>query len=528
MKMNKCDGAVCRASFPLVSLVVGASCAVLLADVERTETAAYHNSAEGHPGSSNLAHSPGSFGNSIAVDQGLLLVGDRSGGVGSAGEHAGRAVLFDVFSGEEGTIFGGERLGILDENDCGSVGGPGTCTFFGYSVSIENGFAAIGEPWREGGTSRDTGRVSVFNLDDLSEAEFVLEPSSDRIESGFGYSVLLRDDVLLVGINGSATEDARGAVEVFETETFASIGMLPIPDGIGSEDLFGHAIAADKDSNLVAIGACRDPYASGSNSSIGSAYLYQVTSGTMQTPQVLLERATLAPPADFDDSDRYGAAVAVDGAYAAVGAPGRSVAGDDELGSGHVSLFRRQDDGTWAFERAIMPPYNGDYTAYGFGASIEFADGRIFVGAPGTKFEQGSNGTGAVFSFNVEFPEACSHIYCASGPVDPPGNREEGLGVKIEIDGDRLFASAPWNAGTSARVLRFDISPSADINGDGNVDVTDLLAVIAEWGCTGCCSADVNGDGVVNVTDLLAVIEDWHGVRVNATPVHGAGKTTGG
>ncbi len=46
----------------------------------------------------------------------------------------------------------------------------------------------------------------------------------------------------------------------------------------------------------------------------------------------------------------------------------------------------------------------------------------------------------------------------------------------------------------------------ADTNNDGQVNVTDLLAVITAFGpCTGC-PADINHDGVVNVADLLAVI----------------------
>jgi hypothetical protein len=52
-----------------------------------------------------------------------------------------------------------------------------------------------------------------------------------------------------------------------------------------------------------------------------------------------------------------------------------------------------------------------------------------------------------------------------------------------------------------------------DVNGDGVVNVTDLLAVISAWGaCTAPpqdCPADINGDGQVNVTDLLAVIGNW-------------------
>jgi hypothetical protein len=55
------------------------------------------------------------------------------------------------------------------------------------------------------------------------------------------------------------------------------------------------------------------------------------------------------------------------------------------------------------------------------------------------------------------------------------------------------------------------VAPNAcpsDINGDNNVDVSDLLMVIGVWGETGS-TADVNGDGVVNVSDLLMVVGNW-------------------
>ncbi|MBT8485154.1 MAG: hypothetical protein KJO43_06210 [Phycisphaerae bacterium] len=48
-----------------------------------------------------------------------------------------------------------------------------------------------------------------------------------------------------------------------------------------------------------------------------------------------------------------------------------------------------------------------------------------------------------------------------------------------------------------------------DVDGDGDVDFTDLLAVISSWGpCVGC-PADINGDGVVDFTDLLILLAAW-------------------
>ncbi len=52
-----------------------------------------------------------------------------------------------------------------------------------------------------------------------------------------------------------------------------------------------------------------------------------------------------------------------------------------------------------------------------------------------------------------------------------------------------------------------------DVDGDGRVNVADLLAVIAGWGpCAPtptACPADFNHDGLVNVGDLLTVISNW-------------------
>ena len=48
----------------------------------------------------------------------------------------------------------------------------------------------------------------------------------------------------------------------------------------------------------------------------------------------------------------------------------------------------------------------------------------------------------------------------------------------------------------------------ADVNGDGTVNVLDLLEVLAAWGATGC-PEDINGDGVVDVLDLLEVLAAW-------------------
>jgi len=52
----------------------------------------------------------------------------------------------------------------------------------------------------------------------------------------------------------------------------------------------------------------------------------------------------------------------------------------------------------------------------------------------------------------------------------------------------------------------------ADVNGDGVVDVLDLLLVLGVWdqtGSPGWIPEDINLDGVIDVLDLLEVLTYW-------------------
>ncbi|MCH2153807.1 MAG: hypothetical protein MK089_10750 [Phycisphaerales bacterium] len=51
-----------------------------------------------------------------------------------------------------------------------------------------------------------------------------------------------------------------------------------------------------------------------------------------------------------------------------------------------------------------------------------------------------------------------------------------------------------------------DIYPSGD--GDGQVNVNDVLAVLGDWGASGS-PYDVTGDGAIDVNDILAILNAW-------------------
>jgi acetyl esterase/lipase len=48
-----------------------------------------------------------------------------------------------------------------------------------------------------------------------------------------------------------------------------------------------------------------------------------------------------------------------------------------------------------------------------------------------------------------------------------------------------------------------------DVNFDNVIDITDLFAVIEEWGACIGCPADLNHSGIVDIDDLFEVISNW-------------------
>lgn len=56
-----------------------------------------------------------------------------------------------------------------------------------------------------------------------------------------------------------------------------------------------------------------------------------------------------------------------------------------------------------------------------------------------------------------------------------------------------------------------DVVPdiTGDVDHDGQVNIVDLLAVLAAWGMEGSHPADIDGSGLVDVIDLLLVISSW-------------------
>jgi hypothetical protein len=76
----------------------------------------------------------------------------------------------------------------------------------------------------------------------------------------------------------------------------------------------------------------------------------------------------------------------------------------------------------------------------------------------------------------------------------------------------RLTSGGAGTASLRLDNVNIDIAPPCpgDTDGNGQVDVDDLTAVILDWGTDGSqFNGDVDGSGIVDVDDLTAVILAW-------------------
>lgn len=151
---------------------------------------------------------------------------------------------------------------------------------------------------------------------------------------------------------------------------------------------------------------------------------------------------------------------------------------------GDVQVVRRDpDDGT---QINISDPISASDVAPSPRMVID-ADGKVFVTT-----DEG------LFAFNADLTLMWS-------VTDFAGVRGAALGQ----DGILVVPGE----GNDVRAFQTAAAPCpADISGDGQVGVSDLLTLLGDWGACpaeGACAADLNDDDIVGVGDLLILLSEW-------------------
>jgi len=95
--------------------------------------------------------------------------------------------------------------------------------------------------------------------------------------------------------------------------------------------------------------------------------------------------------------------------------------------------------------------------------------------------------------------------------VEPLINKDNDLDVDVVLGMNNLgsLITQTNSAGDVVTAVFSPIeSPDADITGDCEINVFDLIALLDNWSMTDSF-ADIDDSGVVNVTDLLLLLSNW-------------------
>lgn len=220
-----------------------------------------------------------------------------------------------------------------------------------------------------------------------------LHPQEAAAFDNFGSAIAVSSDTLLVGAPGTNLEGAHngGAAFIFQrqgTEWIETSRLLPDPPQAGSD--FGHAVAIDGET--TAVGA-RYEFNPGSGNGSGAVYVYKQASGAWQ----LQARLAASDGAPFD---LFGYAVALHGDMLAVGA--RAADGPNrERNSGAVYLYQREDD-DWYLQARLSPSDSAAEDHFGQALAL---DGQyLIVSAPG-RDNPGSPNSGMVYAYRLQGDE---------------------------------------------------------------------------------------------------------------------------
>ncbi len=231
------------------------------------------------------------FGNAVGISGQTAVVGAALHDGAKEDSDFGAVYVFDVATGQQL-----HKLTATDPTD-----GDG----FGQAVAVSGKRLVVGVP-QEDGTGRDSGAVYVYDTV-TGQRVGTLIADDARAFARFGFSVGISGNTAIVSARADQAPGVlSGAAYLFDVTTGRQLHKLTNGSATPKDDLFGFAAAVG--GNAAIVGAHFDDDL-GSNA--GAAYVYETATGR------LMHKLTSD---DGGANDFFGAAVAVDGGLAVVGA----------------------------------------------------------------------------------------------------------------------------------------------------------------------------------------------------------------
>jgi uncharacterized protein (DUF2141 family) len=307
----------------------------------------------------------------------------------------------------------------------GSTSGDG----FGNSVSISDDRLLVGALDATVGANTYQGAAFLFERNQTGSdqwgqvAQFV---ASDGIaDDRFGSSVSISDDIAIVG--GQLTD----AAYVFDrnyggANSWGQIIRLATSADV-LDDNYGTAVSIYR--KTVIVGAYGDD--PGSILDVGTAYVYQRSGSFWQLPTNNL-------PQNGQAGDHYGQSLSINNDVLAVGAPGSDVSSQNDAGAVYI-LYRNQGGAEeWGIATKITAPdaLVGDQ----FGWSVSIRNNVLVVGSnmadPGGNLDQGAV---YVFYRNQGGANAWGFVKKLTGSDSLSGDN---FGYSVAVDGQNILVGA--------------------------------------------------------------------------------------
>ena len=352
------------------------------------------------------------FGFSVAISGTLLVAGASRDDTGAG--NAGSAYVYDVSSATP-------TVPIATLNAPGPAAGDN----FGTSVAISGTLMVVGAPYDDTGSS-DAGAVYVYDLSSGTPTVPVVTLNNPHpvANDNFGRAVGISGTRVVVGTpfdDTGATDSGSAYVYDLSSGTpMVPVATLNNPTP-ASNDFFGFSVAIS--GTRVVVGAVLD---SSGGLFAGSAYVYDLNSGTPMVPVVTLNNPSPA------ESDNFGNVVAISGTRVVVGAPSDDT-GATDAGSAYVYDL---NSGTPAVPVTTL---NNPSPALGdrFGNSVAISGTRVVVGAPSD--DTGATDSGSVYVYVVSSGTPTVPVATLNNPSPAV---QDSFGRSVSISGTRMVVGA--------------------------------------------------------------------------------------
>lgn len=308
-----------------------------------------------------------------------------------------------------------EAQNLFHSTDSGIV-------YFDYCAALDGDTAVVGT-YRADTPYGWAGSVYIFTRTNnrWTQQQRIFAPTSED-RYGFGWSVSVSEDTVLIGVPAQDSIGITGYVYVFTRTGTRWTQQATLFASDGEEwDRFGLSVSLDGDTALI--GAYGDD---DKGNWSGSAYVFTRTGSTWTQQAKLLA-------SDGVEYDLFGASVALDGDTALIGAPGD---GYQRVGPGTAYVFKRSGT-TWTQQAKLSDP-NGAQ-ADQFGVSVSLDGDTALIGAQQCENDREGSGVAYVFTRTGTIWSQQSQL------IEPDGERWDRFGYSVAVSGDTALIGAMWD-----------------------------------------------------------------------------------